>query len=83
MDEAAVDRAVGGLGPSTQDVEVFQRAGERFGPGSPERFRPFVRAGEAEHLVAGGNEFGDDGGADEAGRAGQEYTHKFWLDSGC
>ena len=47
----------------------------RIGPGGLERLGSFVRAGEAEHLMPGGEEFLGDGGADESGRAGEEYTH--------
>ena len=35
-----------------------------------------VGAGEAEDLMAGADELGNDGGADEAGRAGDEYAHE-------
>ena len=41
-----------------------------------ERCGTRVRAGEAEHAVAGGDQVQNDGGADEAGGAGDEYTHE-------
>ena len=57
VDETAVDRAVGGRGPGAQGVEVFEGAGVRLGPGGAEGFRALVGAGEAEDLVAVGEEF--------------------------
>ena len=51
----------------------------RLGSGGLERLGPFVRTGEAEDLMPGGDEFIDDGGADESGRAGKEYTHDVLL----
>jgi hypothetical protein len=75
MDEAAVDRAVGGLGATAQAVEVFKSAMVRLGASGAQRFGAFVRTGEAEHLVPGIDEFFGDGEADESGRTGQEYTH--------
>ena len=41
-----------------------------------ERLRPLVRAGQAEHLMAGGDQLLDDGRADPAGGAGDKYTHE-------
>ena len=52
----------------------------RFGPGGLECLGSLVRACEAEHLVSGGDEFLSDGGADESGRAGEEYTHNMMFD---
>ena len=53
----------------------FEAAVVRLGTGGHKRRGPLVRAGEAEHPVPGVDEFSGDGGADESGRAGQEYTH--------
>ena len=75
MDEGEVRHAVGGFGPPAQAVQVFERAVMDLGPGLPERLRALVRAGEAEHLMAVGDKFLDDSGADETGRAGDENTH--------
>ena len=61
--------------PARRGVKVFEGAGVRLGPGGLEGLGPLVRAGEAEHLVPGGDQFFGDGGADESGRAGEEYTH--------
>ena len=41
----------------------FQPAGAGIGPAVP------------DHLMPGGQQFGKDSGADEAGRAGQKDTH--------
>ena len=45
-------------------------------PRGRERGAFVVRAAEAEHLMAGGDQFLDDGRADEAGGAGDENTHE-------
>ena len=47
----------------------------RFRAGGGEGLRANVRARQPEHLVPGLDEVLNDGGADEAGRAGHEYTH--------
>ena len=46
------------------------------GPGRGKRRGGRVRAREAEHLVSRADQFLDNGGADEAGRAGDEDTHE-------
>ena len=73
--KGAVDRAVRGFGSGAEASEVFEGAVVRLGPGRLQCLGPFVRAGEAEHPVPGEDEFFGDGGADESGRTGQEYTH--------
>ena len=64
---------------TAQALEIFERTamdiGSRRGKGRGSR----IRAGEAEHLMPRGDQFSDDGGADEAGRAGDEDTHVFLL----
>jgi len=43
----------------------------------PPRATPHLRpSGQAENLVSGGDELADNGGADEAGRAGHKDTHR-------
>ena len=75
MDEGEVSHTVSGFGPPAQALQVLQRAVVGFGPGCLERQRALLRAGETEHLMAVGEQFLDDGGADETGRSGDENTH--------
>ena len=75
MVEPGVDHPVRRSGPTSQAVEVRQVAAMRLGPQRGQAIRARVRSGEADHPVAGLEEVRDDGGADEAGRAGQEYAH--------
>ncbi len=76
MDEGGVDDAVGGRRAAPQAVEVFNRAAMHRGAGPFDRSGGGIGAGEAEHLVARGEEVLDDGGADEAGGACHENTHE-------
>ena len=46
------------------------------GPGGGERRGGRVRTGEAEHLVARGDEILNDGGTDKPSSAGNENTHQ-------
>ena len=76
MLEREVDHAVGRGGRVAQDVEVVERAALHLGAGRGERGGRGVRAGEPDDLMARADELGDDGGADPAGRAGDEYAHE-------
>jgi hypothetical protein len=73
---AEVDHAVAGRGGGPQAFEVVQIAALDVGAERGDLGRGGVRAGQAEHLVAGGEQFGDDGGRDPAGRPGDEDTHE-------
>ena len=73
--EREADHAVGLRGAGTQDVEVRQPAAQRLGAGVLQRLRGAVRAGQREDGVAVAEQFGDDGGADGAGAAGDEDVH--------
>ena len=77
--ERQADHAVrlGGAGP--QDVEVRDLSAQRFGPGVFECPRRGVRAGQCENGMAVAEQFGDDGGADGAGTAGDENIHEALL----
>ena len=75
MAEGEVDDGVGGGSARPQDVEVVDRAAQHLGAERVDGRGRLVGAGQTDHLVAGGEELGDDGGADEAGRAGDEDTH--------
>jgi hypothetical protein len=48
-----------------QAVQVLQVAAMRLGARCDERLGAVIGAGEAQHSVAGGDQIGDDGGADE------------------
>ena len=64
MDEREVDDAVGLLRAGAQAVEVVEGAAMDLGAGGGDGFGRGVRTGEAEDLVAGLDQLGDDGGAD-------------------
>ena len=83
MVEAGVNDAVRKDGPTAQALQVFQVAAVHFGTRGEQRPSALVRAGEAEHLMAGTEQFRDDGGTDEASGSGDEYTHdNFFLFGG-
>ena len=63
---AEVDDAVGGRGAGAQAVEVVEVAAAHLGAERGDRRGGGVGAGEADDLVAGGEQLGDDGGADPA-----------------
>ena len=58
-----------------QTVEICECPAVDVGPCRGERRRRRIRAREAEYLVLCRDELLDDGGADEAGRAGDEDPH--------
>jgi hypothetical protein len=74
--ERQVDYAVRRGGGVPQAVQVVQVAAAYPRPGRGERGGRGLRAGEPGDLVAGADEFGHDGGADPAGRAGDEDMHE-------
>ena len=71
----SVDHPVRCRRAAPQAVEVLEIASVHLGPGGGERRGARVRTGEAEHRVARVDEILNDGGADEARRAGNENTH--------
>ncbi len=73
--EGEVDDAVGLLGARPQDVDVLDVAAQDLGAGRGHPVGGGVRAGEADNLVAVGEEFGNDGRSDPTRCAGDEYTH--------
>ena len=72
--EREVDDPVGRAGGGTQGLEVVEGAALRLGARRGEGISRGVGAGEPDDLMAGGDELGDDGGADPAGGAGDEDT---------
>ena len=75
MIEGRVDDAIHLCRAALQAVQVVERAAMDLGTGGGQLIRSLVRAGEAEHLVAGGDQFIDDGRADPAGGSSDEYAH--------
>ena len=73
--EREVDHAVRRGRRAAQDVEVIDRAALHLGPGGGEGGGRGVRAGQPGDLMARVDELGNDGGADPAGRAGDENSH--------
>jgi hypothetical protein len=62
--EGEVDDAVGRRGGGAQAFDVVEAAAVDLGAGRGDRLGRGVGAGEADDLVAGSEELGDDGGAD-------------------
>jgi len=75
MDEPGVDDTVGRGGSSAQAFHVFQLASVNGGACLGKRLRGRVRASEAGHLMAGTNQFLDDGRTYEAGCARHKHAH--------
>ena len=74
--EGEVDHGVRRGGGLPQDVEVIDGAALHLRPGPGERSGRGVRAGEPGDLMTRADQLGNDGGADPAGRAGNEYAHE-------
>ena len=74
--EREVDHAVRRGRRTPQAVEVIKSAAMHLGPGGGEGSGRGIRAGEPGDLMARADELGYDGGADPAGRAGDEDTHE-------
>ena len=74
--ERQVDHAVRRGGRSAQGVEVIQGAASNLRPGTGESGSGGIGAGQPGDLMTRADKLGHDGGADPAGRAGDEYTHE-------
>ena len=61
---------------ATQAFQVFEIAAMHLGPGGEEGLGARIRASEAQHLMAGADEFLNNGGADKTCRSGDENTHR-------
>jgi hypothetical protein len=73
--EGQVHHAVGLLRPRPEHVRVGDVAPQHRSPGGLETCGGRVGAGQAQHLVAGGQQLGDDGGPDPARGTGDEHAH--------
>jgi hypothetical protein len=74
-----VDDRVGLLGAATKGRRIFEIAPVSLDARLAELGGTGVGASETEHLVPSLEELRDDVGADEAGRAGEEYSHGISL----
>jgi len=74
--EREVDHAVRRGRRTAQAVEVVKGAAVHLRPGRGKGTGRGIRAGEPGDLMARADEFGYDGGADPAGRAGDENAHE-------
>ncbi len=74
-----MDDAVRGGGRTAQTVEVVEGAAVHAGPGRRDRPGGLLGPDHAGDLVARVEQVPDDGGTDEPGRAGDEYTHESAL----
>ena len=73
--EREVDDAVRDSRRGPQRVEIVEGAAVHRRPGGREGSGGSIRARKTDDLMARADELGDDGGADPAGCAGDEYTH--------
>ena len=73
--EGQVDHAVGVRRRLGQTVRVVEVASLDDGAGRFQPLRRCLGAGQADHLVAGPQQFGHDGRADPARCAGDKYSH--------
>jgi hypothetical protein len=71
-----VDHAIRRGSCIPQAVEVIESAAMHLRSGGGENSGRGIRAGEPGDLMARADELGYDGGADPAGRAGDENTHE-------
>jgi hypothetical protein len=82
VDECGVEDPVGRRRARAQAVEVVEGTAVHLGSGGGHGGRRRLRASEPEDLVAGADELGNDGGADEAGRAGETNAQREVLFAG-
>ena len=75
MFEGEVYDAVGARGCGTQRSEVINSAAFDLRPGRGERGGRAVRASQPDDLMTCANKLNNGGGADPAGRSGDENTH--------
>jgi hypothetical protein len=76
MLEREVDNTVRSGSCIPQVIEIIERAAIYLCPGGAKGSGRGIGARQPDDLMAGTDELGNDGGADPAGRAGDEYTHE-------
>ncbi len=76
MDEAGVDHRIRPGRTAAQAVGIPEVAVVRLGTRGEKGLSARIGTGEAEHLMARADQVLNDGGADEAGGAGDEDTHE-------
>jgi hypothetical protein len=76
MDETGVNHPIRGGGSTAQAVQIPEITSMHLGTSGSKRLGGCIGASKAEYLVSRGDQFSDDGGADESSRAGNEDTHK-------
>jgi hypothetical protein len=74
--EREMDHAVRRGGAAPQALEIIEGAATHLCAGRGEGGGRGIRAGEPGDLMARADQLGDDGGADPAGRAGDENAHE-------
>jgi hypothetical protein len=74
--ERQVDHAIRRGGRARQAVEIVKSAAVHLRSGRGEGSGRGIRAAEPNDLMARAEELGNDGGADPAGRTGDEYAHE-------
>ncbi len=75
MDVREVDHRVGVVGSGSEDVEVVELAPPHLGPDGGDRRSGGVGARQADDVVTGSDELGDDRPSDESGSSGDEDAH--------
>ena len=75
MPEGGVDDGIGRGCSAAQAFQVLQIASMRLGAGGFKRLCARIRPRHSKDVVARADEFFHDGGTDESGSAGNEYTH--------
>jgi hypothetical protein len=73
--EGEVDHPVRPCGGLAQHVGIVQAAADRLGPGGGQGRRGRVGTRQSDDFVTCGDEVGNEGGTDPAGRSGDENTH--------
>ncbi len=76
MVEGEMNHAIGARRAILEAIEILERSADDLGAGIRQRGCLLLLAAEAEHLMAGCDQLGDKGRADEAGSASNKNTHE-------
>jgi len=76
MIEGSMDHTIRLGRPAAEALQVFQASAMRLRAGGEEGFGSRVRSRQSEDLMASVDELQDEDRTDEAGGAGEEYTHE-------